>query len=254
MSLEMIIFIVGQIATWVTVILVFLTLREMEKQRKASQKPDVVIPKVILYGYTTQKDDDLIVPTEWSNKEIKNGETQLNHFPTATVYNLGFGAAKNIILKWDFDISKIMQTIKDYCYQNSIPIVVSVEDDLLKINIKGGGKWVPIKVFSNQDHDYLLPASLTSKGLETPLPLTFLELLSVVIYMFIHDAKNSKPASKIGPSYEIPSMRLYLKYEAISGLQYTKNFKVDFSIVMLQFLPDKNGNIVQGTLDFNSKA
>lgn len=226
----------------------------MEKQRKASQKPDVIIPKVILYGYISKKDDDLIVPTEWSNQEIKNGETQVNHFPTATVYNLGFGAAKNLALTWDIDIPKIMQTIKDYCYQNSIPIVVSIEDDLLKINIKGGGKWVPIKGFSMREHDYLLPASVISQGLETQLPLTFLELLSVVIFMSIHSLKNSKHVSRVGPSYEIPSMRLNLKYEDISGSQYIKNFEVVFSILLLQSLPDENGKIIQETLDFNLKT
>jgi hypothetical protein len=70
MTLDQILVIVGQAATWVTLVFVFLTLREMEKQRRANQKPELIIPKVPLYGYTGRH-DEFFVPEIWSNSELK---------------------------------------------------------------------------------------------------------------------------------------------------------------------------------------
>jgi 1,4-dihydroxy-2-naphthoate octaprenyltransferase len=44
-SLNVILSTIGQIGTWVTIVLVFLTLKEMEKQRRESYKPVIVIPQ-----------------------------------------------------------------------------------------------------------------------------------------------------------------------------------------------------------------
>ena len=62
----------GQLATWFTLVVVFLTLREMEKQRKTSQRPELIIPTVELRGFATkEKYQRLLIPTELSNDKLK---------------------------------------------------------------------------------------------------------------------------------------------------------------------------------------
>lgn len=43
--------IVGQVATWITVFLVLLTLREMQNQRKASYRAELVVPTAFVHGF-----------------------------------------------------------------------------------------------------------------------------------------------------------------------------------------------------------
>jgi hypothetical protein len=169
MSIEQIIGILGQVATWVTVILVFFTLREMEKQRKASQKPELIIPNVSVFGYTDNK--DIFIASNWSNKEIKSDGFVIEKYPQFILYNIGAGAAKEINIKWDFDLTNTVKSIQDYCYRNSIPVVVSIQKDMLQIQIKERGSYMIIKAFLNAELAYLCLLQLRLKGSNQHYPL-----------------------------------------------------------------------------------
>ena len=74
MDLSSLIAIIGQIATWLTIILVYFTLVEMRNQRKVSQKADLIIPKSLIYGYSYVFSDEnftmFAIPRSWSDKQI----------------------------------------------------------------------------------------------------------------------------------------------------------------------------------------
>jgi hypothetical protein len=258
MSLEQVIGVLGQIATWVTVFFVFLTLREMEKQRKATQKPELIIPKVFVHGYFSNW-SELAIPEEWRNKKMKADEISMYTLADITIYNIGFGAAKNLKLKWDFDTEKIMNDVKDYCYQNSIPIVVSIEKDFLKREINKKGAMTRIEAYSVQEHEYIMPASVTSSGLQSHLPLTYLNLLSVLIYMMNHGA-NKKSSQSVQPTpIEIPPLRLAINYEDIGGNKYNKEYDVKFTICLMRITQEKTDvsdgeELVQGMFEFTEKS
>ena len=101
MTIEQIIGAIGQIAIWVTVVLVFFTLRKMEKQRKASQKPELIIPDVPSFGYS-ENEGDIYIASQWSNKEIKDEGIIVEKRAQITIYNIGAGAAKEIKIKVGF--------------------------------------------------------------------------------------------------------------------------------------------------------
>ena len=69
--------IVGIIGTWITIVLVYNTLREMRNQRKASQKPELIIPNVSIFGYAD--DNEIFIASNWSNKEC-SGPKNLESF------------------------------------------------------------------------------------------------------------------------------------------------------------------------------
>src|SRR5687768_4300953 len=115
MDLTTLLTIIGQIATWVTIALVYFTLREMRNQRRAAQKPELIIPKVPIYGYAV--DNEIFIASKWSNRELKNDSIVVEERPQAIIYNIGAGAAKEINIKWDFDLSGAIKSIQDYCYR-----------------------------------------------------------------------------------------------------------------------------------------
>jgi hypothetical protein len=238
MTIEQLISAVGQIATWVTVILVFFTLIEMEKQRKASQKPELIIPNISLFGYSESRDDIFIV-SSWSDKKLKDDEVILEKRPYITIYNIGAGAAKEISIKWRFDIEETMKLVQDYCYRNSIPIIVSKQSDFLHIETKGRGTHINIKASLEDEHAYLMPASVTSQGLTSALPWAFLELTSILIFINIDQTQRNSGNKVVFPveesSFEIPSMQCELSYVDIGGGRYTKKLEVPFHTVMMRY-------------------
>ena len=256
MAFDQVLSVIGQIATWVTVVLVFLTLREMERQRKASQKPDLILPKAPIYGYASTDKSKLLVPTEWSNKKLKEGETLIRDFPYITLYNIGLGAAKNIKLKWNFDLESILQTIKDYCYENAIPIFVDKQKGFLRMDLKGLVSMHNIDVSRWQEHDYAIPAATTPHGLRSYLPPAFMGLLSVLVYMMIHQADNRKASSEPKSPLEFPSANLELVYEDIGNTRYIKKFEMKFSIFVLSVPHERLGGeeVIQGMFEFIEKS
>ncbi len=259
MTIEQTISILGQIATWVTVILVFFTLREMEKQRKASQKPELIIPNMPIWGYADN--NEFFISSNWSNKELKNDKAEIKEFPHFIIYNIGAGAAKEINIAWDFDFSDNIKSIQDYCYHNSIPVVVSLQEDGLKAGINGNETFIYTKTFLNNTHSYLMPASVTSQGIKSSLPLAFLTLLSISIFLDIHQSQKKSNNKNVFSTEESliksPALSFTLSYVDIGGEKYTKKIRVAFQPSVIRFpLKDRellNLAAFQGVLEFKEK-
>ncbi len=266
-----IISIVGQFLTLVTVILVFLTLREMQNQRKVSQKPDLVLPESKVYGYVyrTPLDEDpisLFMVTHWSDKELEEVPYNYVWSPVDAVklYNVGFGVAKNIELIWTVNYDKTIQQIQDYCYENSLPIILKREEDALVIN---GVKiptpslfYYPLPPLQKRKHDFLLPASITSVGFVSHLPSAIIELISILLYLKGHPAREAdgmiETIFATRPEFDFPSMMLEVHYDDLENYHYSKKFDVSF--LVLSSLQgggeDKKGwiNLASGSFKFKN--
>ncbi len=244
MNIEQIIGIVGQIATWVTVLLVFLTLREMEKQRKASQKPEIIVPNASIFGYADDH-DEIYVATRWSNEKLKN-EYVVGKLPKIIFYNIGSGAAKSIKIKWDFNLQDTVKKIQDYCYKNSLPIIVNSENGkFLIVDLKHNSSGINIEAISNIEQPYLMPASVTTSGLEIELPLTFLSLSSILVFLNMHRHRTKHESEKnslFGASddhFEMPELNLEIEYFDIGGYKYKKKLDVKFDVFVMQYPKEK---------------
>jgi len=237
MTIEQATSILGQFATWFTLIIVFLTLREMEKQRKASQKPELIITNISLHGYY-KDDDDMHIISQWSNIQINDNKTDIIKGPKIFIYNIGAGAAKEIKIKWDFDIQGTIKHIQDYSYHNSIPIIVSTHNNFLHIETKDRKVVINVKLESNPEYAYLMPASITSQGLEVHLPWTFMELLSILVFIGKHQLdKKSNDGSVVqleDSFFEFPTLHCGLSYLDIGGEKYSKKFDVTVTMFAIR--------------------
>jgi hypothetical protein len=259
MTIEQIVGILGQIATWVTVALVFFTLREMEKQRRSSQKPELIIPNMPIFGYANN--NDIFIATHWTDEEIQSNEIEFRKRPHFLIYNIGAGAAKEIKIKWGFDLLDTVKSIQDYCYRNSIPVVVSTQKDALQVEFKESKSYMSINASLNAEHAYLMPASVTSQGLESSLPFTFLELLSILIFLDMHKTHKKKSEKAIFPvaveesRFELPQLSCEVSYVDIGGEKYSKKFDVTFQPFVLTFPSEKaelkgNQQVFHGMFEF----
>ena len=232
MTIDQTIGLLGQIATWITVLIIFLTLIEMEKQRKASQKPELIITNAFIMGYPDES-NNLYIASHWSNKEVKKDINKLYENPNVTIFNIGAGAAKEINFSWNFDIQKTVNSIQDYCLRNSIPVVINIQKKFLEIAIEG--VFDGINLDSNFEYAYLMPASVITQGLNSEIPIYLLKLISFLIFISMQ-----KHGFEFG-DFEIPSIFCELSYTDIGGVRYKKKFDVTFNPTQLSLSAKESG-------------
>lgn len=248
MRIDQIILIVGQIATWITVVIVFLTLREMEKQRRESYKPELVVPTIDLFGHGNKK-GKLTIPIEW-NKEILKDDS-LPHdeqdkwfnptiSPCLTIYNLGLGAASNINIVWNYDIDSTIEVITDYCYKNSIPIIVKTDPWGLQINVDetfnlSTTSYPPFD--TNFQIAFVPPISISPKGTDIHIPHVYKIIVSLLIYTLEPQDNGFFLMQTM-----IPPLKLTINYEDIGNRKYSKVFDVKLTINQL-IHPFKPGDV-----------
>lgn len=252
-TLDQIIIIFGQLATWITVVIVLFTLREMEKQRKSSYKPELVIPRASINSYW--KDHGTIVLPTFHIRELaekseksKLDESDLDwkHQNNLRIFNVGFGTAIQIEIQWTFDYDKVIDELQDYFYHNSIPIILNIGTKnplkLLKIEVnKSYGQFINIQTdLGSTQYDYVLPASANPEGLRVQIPFTLLELLALSVFRTIHISSNSDDGV-----FEIqdilPPIELQIQYKDIGLNYHKKTYNVDINLSYL-----KHGNVNTG--------
>jgi|SRR5688572_28947149 len=190
------------------------------------------------------------------------------------LYNVGFGVAKNIELKWTFNCDKTIQQIKDYCYKYSVPIILEIKDDRLYITGKNlpvtqsrFDFWHPISLSTwHSEHDFLMPASITSEGLESGTPRGIIVLLAISAYLKTHFYQRHLPSGETAseqfsdffPSerleIDLPSMELELRYDDLENSHYTKKFEVLFKELFRVDLTPQAGliKVFSGSFEFKN--
>jgi hypothetical protein len=242
MTIDQMILGLGLLATWFTAYLVLRTLREMEKQRKASLRPDLIIPPMPIYAYT-REDSVLPIAKIWSDHTIGPQISTKDlwfGWPEVTLFNIGFGAAKDIQLRWVFGIEDVLKGMTAYLYEKALPVVVTIEDGHLIINVQGTiSSWSDVEMWSNSQHDYLMPASVMKEGIKSQVPVPYLELIAVQNYMtMIELGKGPGQTGDLnGPPFQAPPLSLQLSYSDVEGESYRKNFEVTYRPMSGMFPP-----------------
>jgi len=242
MDINLIVSIVGQIATWLTIILVYFTLIEMRNQRKALQKPDVILPEATIYGYAYgyEGKDTLLIASTWSDeKGLEDLESFSSQAGLIKLYNVGFGVAKNIVVKWTVDYNETVEQIRDYCYKNSVPLIVQLNKNNLSVIDGVGYSPDDYSILDSAfNHDFLMPVSIVSQGLEVSVPFALVELISIAVYLKAHYTGhhlNENSELKV----DLPPIALELSYDDLDNSRYSKRFDVIFSISSYSTLADE---------------
>ncbi len=233
--ISLIISIIGQIGVWITIFLVFLTLKEMEKQRRASYKPVIVIPRFGLQA-EGKEEGDIIVFDDLCRGGVFDEEQKsyisselaekykFGKFDHVVLYNLGTGAAKDIAIEWrlEFEIPEIVASIKEFCYKNSIPLIVELDKGNLNLHKKFRPEDSYIVSCSiepgKEDIDYLLPQSVESSGLRLTFPIIYQQLISLLAMTYQN--KN--------PEWLVPNLPIILEihYQDIGEKHYKSQHRL----------------------------
>ncbi|RPJ73856.1 MAG: hypothetical protein EHM20_11555, partial [Alphaproteobacteria bacterium] len=188
-SINLIVSMIGQIGVFITIILVFLTLKEMEKQRRESYKPIVVIPSFWLevIGRIEEKTVVFYDPQRggfFEEESVARKKLAPRHH--VELYNVGAGVAKDIEIEWklEFETSDAVDSIREFCYKNSIPLIVEIDKGNLIIRHKSEAygsftffcDLAPIK----GKIDYILPQSVEPSRIRLALPMVYQKLISLL--------------------------------------------------------------------------
>jgi hypothetical protein len=229
MKFDQIIAIVGQVATWLTLVVVFFTLREMNIQRRQSYKPDLVPLQDYVYVFWKTNPNG-VFPNRWvtTPKRLADGTPQSTEPAAVRVVNLGVGAAGTVTAKWELQIHSLLGEIKEYCDVHSLPVAVEVKNRWLSVEAPGG-----TEMRNNFDfickEDYLLPADRSPDGLAFPFPSQLLQLTSLLFYLIASATdQNNVPESFRGAA----PFTLELAYSALGGDAYSKTFSGKLNLEM----------------------
>jgi hypothetical protein len=237
----------SSLAALLTAIIVFFTLIEMQRQRESSYKPDLVF-KPIDYSFSA----NFTCPLEYRiSSEIDNDEgNKAQYNPSAKIYNIGLGPAKNLCLTFDFDYQKAIRLVKELTenVDGNFGLTISLEDMFLKIVIKDGGcTWVEITNDLRLDEDYLLPVSTVKEPTVLSAPHSYVLLLG--FYSIFHAYKNYE--EEIPPDLRaFPELKMTAKFNDIGKKTYRKNYGIDSSYRSISYKRNDNGRLDNIDVDF----
>ena len=221
LTFEQAVSLLGQIATWITVLLVFLALLESERQRKTTYKPEVVIKKIDFTGYGYNL-DGIIVSYKWINgfqENISDGLDQIELRPLLKIYNLGFGSAKNIVLHWEYKADNSVRFIQEKLIEKSIPIAIHLEKQKVIVTIGGAvDSGFAEDLYPEKQYEYILPVSVESDGLSVNLPMSYQVIVSLLYLIYQHNPLEHQD------KMQIPDLGLKIDYKDLANKTYSKKF------------------------------
>jgi hypothetical protein len=220
------------IAALITAIATILTARQIKKQRETTYHPDLAFLKKHVYAYSSQS--DLGIPTTWMeyNPEQENTATdKLSHSYTITLYNVGFGAAKNIEVSWDFPMLEMVNHVNTLAQHALQPAYHKYENGMLSLESTKFPKrtmiWKNERV--GDRIGYLLPAHINKEGVALRIPFTFIHLSSCYLYFALSVERPSPP--NIINLEDVPPLTVNLKFDDIAGETHRTSFDIHLELV-----------------------
>lgn len=250
MWIDRIIAIIGHLGTWIVAICVLLQLREMAKQRRSTYKPEIVVARKEVYGLY-RNEYEIIIPNDWRDEKNKNESYKMQGlFYNLSIYNIGFAAASNICISWDFDIDGMLERINHIINKHDMKkIVLSLADNFLFIKSKKGSSLIKCcRDFSS--YDYLLPTNIDRNGLAVYLPPGFIIMTALDFYVKCLDCQTESLFTGS------PYITLTIEYKDIEGNNYKKTFigKIKYSCIRTEPTKELIGEEgFRGSFEFNQQ-
>lgn len=236
MCIDQIISLIVGLGTLSASLIALLTLLEIKRQRKESNKPEPAIKSTLISVYGTEfKDYYFPFNFSQSNDSGTESSNKIMDFRLDLV-NVGIRSAKNIKVLWDFDFKKAIDNIESLN-----------QDGLFKINLSNTrleilfpkADYKEFNMIKNQlgekQFDFLLnstPESFNTIYLRIPIAVLKLYVIKLcLLFGYYKSDKNIHPKKvEVG---EFPKLVLIINYEDIAGVPYKKTF--DFEIDLFSF-------------------
>lgn len=219
--------IISCLATIAAAIIYYFTLNEIKKQRQSSYRPEVFIETsnfTIHVKKINNKIEDLI----WSDAQQKNDQIS-SHCYNLHCHNLGLGAAKNVKIKFSFDIQSFIKKIN------------ALNDSYNVLNIKNNNIFstynfiekefeyniaINRQLDNNKSINFILPVSYSNKINSFMIPKQYSLLYSFYFYLISYTDKSKT-------DFDIPQLFIELEYQDIYNDNHKKNFAIEFNMISL---------------------
>ncbi|MCK4695791.1 MAG: hypothetical protein KAT74_08515 [Candidatus Cloacimonetes bacterium] len=228
-----------------TVIIIFFTLIEMKSQRRDTYKPTIIPARQQIFAEADSAYTEA-APTNWTSYCQNDDELQirsLDHFEVI-LYNIGNGAAKEITLKWEYNILGYCEILSEL--NKTIPLYKDLEivNDWLSwaINDSIYGL-ITLKNGFSTEVDYILPCSIEKTGLRINIPFSYIFFVSAYIQL-----KYQESLKKDITNFLIQPIYLNILYYDIAENRYKNKYRIDLKI--MRFGPEKESKIVNFSAQF----
>lgn len=211
---------------FLTAIITLFTINEMRKQRIHSYHPDLNMANFSFYVYKGDFDEEFKTVSLYSYRDKQDENSPIKGYNelTININNIGFGVAKDIKWRWNFDLEKAKEAI---C--NNDIVSWKKKEDFLCIDSKDLNiEWIYDIEEENigSSFNFILPYSNENRQTEIIIPSYFIDMYW--LYMVIELLIRKKEIIKI----DFPSLELYLNYTDIHAKKLEKiffiNLKFDF--------------------------
>jgi hypothetical protein len=211
--------IVASISTAIGSFLIFLTLIEMIKQRRALYRPEIIVENC------TEKDE--IEKAELMNNISRMESIEISGINFIKIYNIGLGAGKNINIHWDFNINDLILYINNNNYMKKYDVKYNKQKNIIKIDDN-----FSIKTIVNTDLDklksidHLLPVNSDYSPRYINVPISYLLLIGIAL--------NLTPMEDIECiNNKLSYLNIKIEYKDISDIKITKKYILTPNIFML---------------------
>jgi hypothetical protein len=228
------------ILTLIAVILTLFTLIEIRSQRQSMYIPDLFLGDryVNFYGFDFH---DRYSNFEFDQIEDPKKEKQSDEIPKKFysvelfLHNIGFGAAKSVKIKWEYDIEKFIELLNPMVDKNQFGVSLNKQDGRQGAYIEH----ILTEHFSsctysylmNGEKDVVLPKHTIEKSPIINVPETYTTLLSYFIaFKYEMFDPKSKKHYIFDELNEIPPLSLNLTYYDIRNKKYQKEISLKFMV------------------------
>ena len=210
------------IGTFLAAIATFLTVREIIKQRKSSYRPELVLSKIVFCASADMRRGRNL-PALWTNDHKVTENSREIEIPLS---NIGMGAAKSVVVKWDFPITEALSLVENIHSDANDEASFTFKSDILTIKSKLLGSFS--SMWGNQKTqmlDYVLPASIQTEPTTIKIPHAYMALVSSLMYLAAQKDLLELPA--------IAPLTATFEYRDIADERRKAAYNIEFGLIAL---------------------
>ncbi len=200
------------------------TLREIKLQRETTYLPEIIINSTPFY---LKCENEYGFPVQYNLSSDKTLSSINENFTILTipirVYNIGFGSAKKVHFKFDFDVKKAISILqnKKIHLKGGLEHDFKFDYDSNSIMVSGinGQSYFPISL-DNQFNSYLLPVNIDRSGADFDLPLHISSMYAIYSFIWRVNHQLMKDCS-------FPPITIHVNYSDINNKDFNKIFEVN---------------------------
>ncbi|MEG0716107.1 MAG: hypothetical protein RR962_18500 [Hafnia sp.] len=236
MTPDRVIALVAAIAALVSAIAALMVVGQASLQRKLSYKPQVVFnPQSFTYKLKNNKNDI------FNRIHLKrSNNTHLNKSNLAI--NIGLGAALDVVIHWEYEYQKSVDTINSYFSKLERPAKISLYDN--EITIDNADPEIGYQFasrYGEDTHDYILSFNQNPAPTEILVPFPCISLnCAILIYSLSAEGKVNR---------DLPKLTLTISYKDIGGSKFKEEY--DIEVDFYNIVNNDDDILMNGKIIFN---